>query len=210
MVKAARFRRFKLNRRKAQRDPKRKILLICEGKVSEVRYFLELRHVSRACVVEIIGGVGAPEVIAKRAVDERKKRGLIGSGRGAWFQRRDEVWAVFDRDEHAHFNEAVAICNANGIGIARSNPCFEVWLILHAQDFQKPDGRDLVIDHFCRLHPDYEDGKGRNFNFSKLISAIAEAESRAETQLVARSQEGLPFGRPSTTVFELTRRIRKP
>jgi RloB-like protein len=50
---------------------------------------------------------------------------------------RDELWAVFDVDHQAtgqhlrDFTEAVQVARTRGIRLAGSNPCFELWLLLH-------------------------------------------------------------------------------
>jgi RloB-like protein len=147
-------------------------------------------------------------VIAAKAVEEAKKRGFIGKKRGLeWYAKSDQVWAVFDRDEHQHFDQGVKVCAENGVFLARSNPCFEIWLILHVEDFHRPDERHHVFDHLCTLRPEYKEGKGRALDYVRLIRELSKAEARAEAQLKARSEEGDPFGPPSTTVFELTRAI---
>ncbi|MDE0136893.1 MAG: RloB family protein [Acidimicrobiaceae bacterium] len=56
--------------------------------------------------------------------DERRSRGRVA----------DEYWCVFDRDEHQDFDEAIAVAAASGITVAHSNPCFELWFILHFRD----------------------------------------------------------------------------
>ena len=71
------------------------------------------------------------------------------------FEEQDQVWVVFDRDEHERFDEAVSLCEANGIGVARSNPCFEVWLILHMVDYDRQDDRHRVKNEFGRLASKY-------------------------------------------------------
>jgi hypothetical protein len=41
---------------------------------------------------------------------------------------------VFDVDEHSSLEEAINIAAQNGIYVAVSNPCIELWFILHFQD----------------------------------------------------------------------------
>ena len=137
-----------------------------------------------------------PDALVKAAVDEKRSRGKDLS-------KNDQIWLVFDRDEHADFDAAIQESAKNKFGVARSNPCFEVWLILHLEHFHRPDGRDAVHKYFCTLRPDYSAGKGRYCDFSGLIQVVAAAEERAQTQLEARIDEGAPFGRPSTTVHEV-------
>ncbi|MBE1710610.1 RloB domain-containing protein [Mesorhizobium japonicum] len=149
--------------------------------------------------------------MAQAAKSQQQKAGLSSRRRRDLdsYEERDETWAVFDRDEHPRFQEAVDLCLQVGIGVARSNPCFEVWLILHFEKFERPDDRHRVQKRLEVLCPDYSADKGKKPDFSKFMDAIGKAEHKAEAQLEARKAEGAPFGAPSTTVFELTRKIRQ-
>ncbi|MCA1471933.1 RloB domain-containing protein [Bradyrhizobium sp. IC3195] len=197
-------------RRRASRDPKRRFLVVSEDANSAPAYLRALAGVSNS-IIDVIGGAGTPEVIAQTAIDHALDRGVIGKKRKglAWYERTDQVWAVFDRDVHEHFDKGVRLCEENGIHVARSNPCFEVWLILHMDDFHKPHDRHEVLDHLCGMLPDYKHGKGKNVDYGKLLTALEDAEKRAEKQLEARKREGAEYGPPSTTVFRLTRSIWK-
>lgn len=46
----------------------------------------------------------------------------------------DEIWCVVDVDDHPNLNSAIAEARDAGIEIAVSNPCFELWLVLHVED----------------------------------------------------------------------------
>ena len=116
---------------------------------------------------------------------------------------------MFDRDEHERFDEAVSLCEANEIGVARSNPCFEVWLILHVVDYGRQDDRHRVKDEFRRLLSEHGLGAEEKVPFEKLMAAVEDAEERAEKLNRRRKEEGQPYGRPSTTVGDLTKAIRK-
>jgi hypothetical protein len=41
---------------------------------------------------------------------------------------------MFDRDEHPNFAEAVDLAVRHQINLAISNPCLELWFMLHFQD----------------------------------------------------------------------------
>ncbi len=198
-----------VRRRSAKRNPKRRFIVVCEGKNSEPLYLRALARRSPTAL-ELYEGAGTPEVIAKFAIEKALELGVIGKRRKklAWYERADQAWAVFDRDEHHHFDEAVRLCEENGINIARSNPCFEVWLILHYEDFHKPDPRDKVFAHLCSLCPSYKDGKGRSADFNELLENLEQAEKRAIAQCEARANEGDRHAPPSTTVHTLTKAMR--
>ena len=68
----------------------------------------------------------------------------------------------------------------NGIGVARSNPCFEVWLILHLVDYDLQDDRDHVKDGFQRLLLEHGLELAGNAMFERLMAAIEDAEKRAD------------------------------
>jgi hypothetical protein len=192
------------------RNPKRRFLVVCEGANAEPLYLRALARASNT-IIDILGGAGTPEVIAKTAIGKANELGVIGKRRRKldWYERTDEVWAVFDRDEHHHYNEGIDLCRDNKIHVGRSNPCFEIWLILHFEDFQKPDARDEVLAHLCGLCPEYKIGKGRDADFAAILQNLEKAEQRAEQQLAARADEGDEHGAPSTTMFQLTRSLWK-
>lgn len=51
-----------------------------------------------------------------------------------------EYWCVFDVEAptpHHGLNDAVQMARDNGISVAISNPCFELWLILHLADHRR-------------------------------------------------------------------------
>jgi hypothetical protein len=41
---------------------------------------------------------------------------------------------MFDRDEHPNFAKAIDLADRHGINLAISNPCLELWFILHFED----------------------------------------------------------------------------
>ncbi|MGH6836706.1 MAG: RloB family protein [Methylocella sp.] len=199
-----------LRRRISKISPKRKFILYCEGKKTEPDYFGALQNVCDGTLIKIeaIGAVGVPRTIADRSIERAMLHKRSGKKEANSFERLDEVWAVFDRDEHPDFDQAVNRCREHGVGVARSNPCFEVWLILHFEDFQCPDGRHAVQKYLKKICPDYDPDNGKTINCLDAVKNVGEAEVRAECQLRKRKEEGLEFSAPSTTVFELTRAIR--
>ena len=125
------------------------------------------------------------------------------------FEAHDQVWAVFDRDEHPHFNEAVELCRNHGIGVGRSNPCFEVWLVLHEREYNQPNDRHAVQALLKALRPEYEIEGAKTPDCDDMIARVGDAERRGEEQLQKREEEDSPFGNPSTTVGRLTCAIRE-
>jgi hypothetical protein len=201
-----------LGRRLASREPKRRFTVFTEGRNTEPAYFKALTAACGNALIElmIIRGAGVPYTIAERAAARTHELGLPGGVRRRRdsYEENDEVWAVFDRDEHPRIDDAVALCERSRIGVARSNPCFELWLILHVADYDKPDGSHAVQALLRALRPEYDPSSRKLPNCADLIARIEAAENRAEAQLARREAEGAPHGPPSTTVFRLTRAIR--
>lgn len=208
----ARGGRSSLERRRYQSEPKQRFFVFCEGKNTEPAYFDAFRRTFPDALIEVeaIPAAGVPYTLAKAAADKAKSLGLNRGSRRKKnsFEEGDSVWAVFDRDEHPRFEEAVNICHQVGVGVGRSNPCFEVWLILHEEDYDKPIGRHAAQTHLQKLRPEYEKDGSKMPDCSDLVARVEEAEVRAETLLARRVEEGDPYGPPSTTVGGLTRAIR--
>jgi hypothetical protein len=65
--------------------------------------------------------------IKQRAGDLRESKRGLGDA-------YDEYWCVFDVDTHPHLNEALQLARSEDIRVALSNPCIELWIIIHFQD----------------------------------------------------------------------------
>ena len=202
-----------IKRQKSTREPKVQFTLFCEGKNTEPTYFSAIKKVFKDALVSIEsrGGVGVPITIAQEALKFARSKGLTRNSRRNQnlFEENDEVWAVFDRDEHERYKEAVNLCETNGIGVARSNPCFEVWLILHEQDYDRPDDRHQVQKELRRLRPEYNPAGAKMPNCKEMVARVRDAEARGEVLRQRREGEMKPHGRPSTTVGNLIKAIRE-
>lgn len=87
---------------------------MCEGRNTEPTYFRELRRsITNALVdLEIVSAAGVPYSLAERAVELAKGTKLARRrhGGGNSYEAHDQIWAVFDRDEHPRYEEAIALC----------------------------------------------------------------------------------------------------
>lgn len=188
----------------------RNMTIFCEGKNTEPTYFRALRdaYSSVPLAMEVVEGVGVPFTIASKAVAKVKEDHIGRYARRTETGTDDQVWAVFDRDEHPRYQEAVSLCQQHGVHVARSNPCFELWLILHERDYDRPNSRKRVQSDLEQLRPEYHARRGKTPDCDDLVKRVVKAEGRAKRQLRNRELDGSPFGNPSTTVGLLTRQIR--
>jgi RloB-like protein len=104
-----------------------------EGLRTEELYLTYWRRQYRDRVlVEIDPYRGGPLQLVERAVEaQRTEARDARKGRG---RPHNQIWCVFDRDEHPHFARAIDLANRHGINLAISNPCLELWFILHFED----------------------------------------------------------------------------
>jgi hypothetical protein len=75
---------------------------------------------------------GAPLTLTERAVatkQEAERDAKHSRGRAY-----DAVWCMFDRDIHPNVPEALELARRNGVEVVMSNPCIELWFILHFED----------------------------------------------------------------------------
>lgn len=110
-------------------DPKL-IVIATEGEYSERQYFEELRlRFGRSSIhVEILNTTdnkSSPQHVLRRLDEFRKKYQIK--------RKRDELWMAIDYDRwgQAKLSEIAQLCEQKGFNLAVSNPCFELWLLLH-------------------------------------------------------------------------------
>jgi hypothetical protein len=118
-------RRVCRQRRQAFREPRLRLRLVCGGERTEPTYFRGLkRHVRKPAVeIRVRSKGGSP----KELVEYARSIAPIGA------DEFDEVWCVVDRDEF-DLEPAVICATELDVRLAVSNPCFELWLLLHHED----------------------------------------------------------------------------
>jgi RloB-like protein len=126
-----------LDRSVQQRDARLYVLAV-EGAETEPAYFRALearelipRHRVKLHVVTPTQNASAPLYILGAAESATRALGL---------QPYDEVWLVYDVDVHSgngrmqQVIETAQDAQQRGWSVAISNPCFELWLLLHVTD----------------------------------------------------------------------------
>ena len=125
----------------------------------------------------------------------------------------DQVWGLFDHDGRDDIDRVCQREQPDRVNVALSHPSFELWLLLHFQDFTpvRQHGRNrLVIDKLRAAHPAFADYGRRekrisDQRFTALVEGdgIRNAVSRA--RMLSRHLTGeAPSNRdPSTDVYLL-------
>lgn len=195
-------RRDDLRRRRPARQPNPRILIVCEGSRTEPDYFNDLRRAERRPIELVIVPAGKPRTVVKKAVEMQRE--ARRKAKRDPFLGYDEVWCVFDIDDHPLVPDAMQQARDNRIELAVSNPCFELWALLHFQDHQAHIERARLRD-ICREHmPNYD----KVLPFSVLSRTVEDAIRRAEELDRIQDHRGTPGGNPSTGIYRLVRSIR--
>jgi len=136
-----------------------KIIIAVEGKKTEYGYFEAIRKDLRLPSLQVIvvkpPGTD-PLGIVRAAISERDAR---RSDR-IWLPG-DSAWAVFDGDEHiandrVRWHEALDLATKHKIGLAISNPSFELWYLLHFQNQTANITRQSVLRAINSHIPNYD------------------------------------------------------
>ncbi|HTX37556.1 MAG TPA: RloB family protein [Bryobacteraceae bacterium] len=176
---------------------------MCEGQVTEPEYFRDIRQTERGLIELEIVPAGKPKSVVERAAQMKKESERQASRHRDENLLYDHVWCVFDIDEHPLVAEAKQQARDNSIELAVSNPCFELWFLLHFQDQGAHIERDKV-QSLCRRHmPGYK----KSPPCDTLRPYQGEAINRAtqlEKRQASRRNEG---GNPSTGVHRLIQQI---
>jgi hypothetical protein len=195
-------------RRVPFREPKPKMLIVSEGAITEKEYFDQFAKFHRNSLVDVIveGGKGVPLTVM-RAAKERKEKAISDAKRkDDEFLKYQSVWCVFDVDDHPNVPEAKIIAADNGIELAISNPCFELWLLLHHREcpgeLHRHKAQTMLKDHVA--------GYDKHVNFDDYRDGYQKTVQRAKSQdQLAESMEE-PGRNPTTGVYVLTEKIIPP
>jgi len=184
-----------LERKLGRRASYDRILIVSEGSKTEPNYFKEIRAEYRlhSANVEVQpGALGTQPIQVVEYARELFERG--DSHKGIRPRVFEQVYAVFDRDDHPTFHDALARARALD-GMLRndlrqpvkfaaipSRPSFEFWLLLHFEDVQHLIHRNEAMRRLKRHLPDYDKGYGLAFSETKseLQAAIDRARILAE------------------------------
>ena len=177
------------------------MLIVCEGTQTEPLYFEELKDRYRLSTanVQIAGSGGEPYGLLRSAKNNQKREARQG-------ERYDQIYCVFDRDEHPNFDRVSAEAESSGLRTARSWPCFEFWFLLHFGYTRSPYGRtgsgspcEHCIRDLSKHLPGYE--KAQKGRFRQLEGRLDLAKKNAARAKVDARRTGEP--NPSTEVHEL-------
>ena len=195
-----------LGRRSPRLEPRPRVLIICEGKVTEPSYFQGLKSEEQVRSVDVIVDEqgGTPKTLVERAVARMKADRRAAKAARDQNLIYDEIWCVFDVDEHPKLSEAKQQAVANNISTAISNPCFELWLLLHFKKRTAWIDRHAVQSECGKLLKDFD----KKVDFSEVRDRVERAIQHALELEKWQAQRGCSGDNPSTTVHILVQRLK--
>lgn len=196
----------KISRRKPTKQPNKVILIVCEGKKTEKKYFQMLKECLNliSISIEILSSRHpTPSQVVKHAKQKAKELGEC-----------DEIYCVFDRDTHKDFDKALDEAKKTRLKNFEaivSDPCFEFWILLHFTKItpnfstnQSPCEALQKHKTFKQHFPNYNKS---NYDFDDIIAnhlntAIENANGINKTNLPKRQT-------PYTEVVRLVENLQK-
>ena len=201
--------RHTFDRKQPKFAQKKRFLIVVEGAVTECQYFnaiRTLRRISTANIKVIPPGPTSPIEIVEKAIQLRKKSSHSGDP-------YDEVWCVFDAEAkltqttRPGYADALIRANQQKVKVANSNPCFELWILLHHEDCTAWIASHAVQQSCSRLN--LVDGKQiRDVDQILRLHDTARQRAIVLTAMHDRNGTNNPVNRnPESTVYKLTEAI---
>ena len=187
-----------LKRRTGKRPERKTFLIFCEGEASEPDYIKGLKKLpeirqSTSIGIEIDPDQGVPLTLVERAVQRKEVDHEI-----------DEYWCIFDVEwprHHPNLDKARELAATHGIQLAISNPCFEIWLLLH---FDYVSG--FVDTPSAESRSRHKEGRsGKRLDASKYMPLRREAVKHAAMLEAKHKGDGTKFpdNNPSSSMYKL-------
>lgn len=174
-----------------RRDLNRRYYIICEGTNTEVWYFKKLIDCKKQLNIKPLVDLrllekteedatnSNPKKLIEFAIKEKNKKG------NHFLKGHDKTVVVFDLDIFSGYDELnrVLVCGEEDDIFAISNPCFELFLLLHYMDAYKlyvaPNYEEILANKKINKHTRYltrllSDVSGMNPKTNKKIGDLAE------------------------------------
>jgi len=171
-------------------------VIATEGEKTEPHYFKSLfrRKNIRMEILPTRRGQSSAEQVLKRLDNYRRK----------FDSSPNKMWLVIDRDcenfSKEQLSQIAQKCDAKGYNLALSNPCFELWLLLHQEKPKQPLTAAACKKELKKLIPDFTKAK---YDVAKLGKNIDLAVAHAK-----KLDNGDPLqDPPSTKVYKLVEKL---
>lgn len=169
------------------RTPLPVVVVVCDDTATAPAYFgLLKREVKQYVTVRVVPAPcegASPGSVAERAAKEKATLAECGGA-----EDRDAVWVLLDREGDANRQQQAAAARKkaeqDGIRVALSIPCYEVWTLSHLEDTGRrfSDCREVVsrVKQLWRQSFGEQCGPKAQADYAKIMPLRAQAAQRAE------------------------------
>lgn len=176
-----------LKRTTATKAERRTFRIYTEGEATEPEYIDAVKRLpeyaeSIAIAIEIARKGAMPLTLVEAARADKKRNDL----------ETDEYWCVFDVESPANnpnLDRARDMAQANGISLAISNPCFELWLVLH----HRSHTGYLTTDGAVRLRREVDESTSKHLDPALYLPHRTVAIDRARRLRTKHRKDGTNF-----------------
>ena len=166
-------------------------LVICEGETEENYLILVKKwYISPVRIVSHIEGTKITQALV-----DKHERGLKISAKD-----KVDTFLMYDMDVPA-INEKLMACKAE---LLLSNPCFEIWLLLHIKDQKTAIKTDALIKELKKIAPVW-----KNYNKSAFTDTQQSFLKDNTDVAVIRAKGLCEFQNPSTGIYKLIEMLKK-
>lgn len=176
-----------------------RVIIACEGSKTEKNYFQAFfnrlivnKNISKTSLVIAIHKHTDPQGVLKDLLKVLNKDNEF-----------EHQWIVIDRDEHINFADTLYQAESINVNVAYSNPCFELWYLLHFEDWFIPIHRHDLPTRL-KQYIDYE--KNSTTMYQEVLSRQKIAIERAKRLINYHSKKrplNPTIDNHSTTVYQL-------
>ena len=148
-------------RKRPQREAPEVVYILCEAEKTEPNYLNWVKHKNRLSSVTIKSGKTCgkdPKNLVRAGIKLRSES--------------SKIWLVFDCDERGDFKDDLKTADVKKLKVAYSNPCIELWFLLHFEYSTASLKVDEAIKRLQDYIPNYEKNK---------IDYIDKLDGREET-----------------------------
>lgn len=183
-------------RNRRVRQERKLVLFSCEGEKTEPNYVTALCKDAGLAPPEFAACGGDPWRVVDRAVAEMTN------------DEYDAVWCIFDCDDHARLADARERARVRNMNVAYSNPCFEIWYLLHYRYSTAYTHRDDAVAECGQRMGSYSESDDVYDQLSPMQNAAAENARRLREEHHAQVNDGRPDN-PSTDVDLMVAALRE-
>ena len=206
-----------LPRGRNKRVPHPVVIIVCEGEKTEPTYFKHFKKRDKLLRIEIVKGAKGTsyQALINTALEAKERH--VSKTESEW-----AVWCVSDVDadiktpynqssKNSQLKEYAKKAANNGFKIALSNPCFELWFLLH---FTYTTGSLQNYSAVSRKLSEYLPQYEKNSDiFNLLLDKQKTAINHAKKLKAFHIEQGKPdymnsSVNPSTAVWELVEALK--